>query len=560
LYNFREQFKKNSKGADTFMKKLVSILLLAAMTVSMLTGCGGGAEKSTENKKIVKLAKDVELASMDQCIVTDGLSFEIIAATIEGLYSVDKDGNLIPAIAKDHEVSDDGLTYTFTLRDDVKWSNGEKVTANDFVYAWRRFLNPETASEYNFMGEISGVKNGVAVAAGELPVDELGISAPDESTVIVELERPTPYFLSLMSFPTFYPLNQAFVEEKGDTYGTEPENVLANGPYKMTEWNKGYGYLLEKNADYYDAENVNVDGLEFRVVKDNQTAALEYESNKMDVVKLNAELVNKYKDKEGYTEIEAGYLWYMAPNNKDEVFTNFNARKALQHAINKEFIVNDILSDGSMVADYIIPKGLSTGPNGKDFRVGAKTYSEYDVEKAVEYWNKAKQELGLDKVEVELLFDDSETVKKMAEFIQAELSTNLPGLEVALKAQPKKNRLDLMRDGDYDIGLTRWGPDYADPLTYLDLFTIGNINNYANHESEEYDAIVDSTSKGDLSSKPEERWNAMHDAEEILLDVNAGVTPLYQTGYAYLVDTKVTGIEPHSVGVPFIYKNVKISE
>jgi oligopeptide transport system substrate-binding protein len=542
------------------MKKLVSILLLAAMTVSMLTGCGGGAEKSTENKKIVKLAKDVELASMDQCIVTDGLSFEIIAATIEGLYSVDKDGNLIPAIAKDHEVSDDGLTYTFTLRDDVKWSNGEKVTANDFVYAWRRFLNPETASEYNFMGEISGVKNGVAVAAGELPVDELGISAPDESTVIVELERPTPYFLSLMSFPTFYPLNQAFVEEKGDTYGTEPENVLANGPYKMTEWNKGYGYLLEKNADYYDAENVNVDGLEFRVVKDNQTAALEYESNKMDVVKLNAELVNKYKDKEGYTEIEAGYLWYMAPNNKDEVFTNFNARKALQHAINKEFIVNDILSDGSMVADYIIPKGLSTGPNGKDFRVGAKTYSEYDVEKAVEYWNKAKQELGLDKVEVELLFDDSETVKKMAEFIQAELSTNLPGLEVALKAQPKKNRLDLMRDGDYDIGLTRWGPDYADPLTYLDLFTIGNINNYANHESEEYDAIVDSTSKGDLSSKPEERWNAMHDAEEILLDVNAGVTPLYQTGYAYLVDTKVTGIEPHSVGVPFIYKNVKISE
>ncbi len=538
------------------MKKVTVFLLLLAFTATLFAGCG----KKDSDKTYLRLAEDVDLPSMDQHIATDGLSFEVIAATIEGLYSVDAAGVLIPAIAKSYVMSEDGLTYTFTLRDDAKWSNGDKVTAKDFVFSWRRLLNPDTASEYNFIGEVAGVLNSAAVVAGEKALEELGVVAQDDTTLVVTLDRPVPYFLSLTAFPSFFPLNEKYVTEKGADYAMEATNLLANGPFKMISWNKGYGFILDKNPDYYDAKSVTLDGLDYRVIKDNQTAALKYESKELDVVKLSAELVDKYKTHEAFTQFEAGYLWYMTPNNETEVFSNVNVRKALQHAVNKQHIVDNILNDGSKVADFIVPVNLATGPDGKDFRASAGTFSLYDVAEAQKYWEVAKTELGMADITVELLFDDADTVKKTAEFIQAELETNLPGIHVTLKSQPKKNRLDLMTKGEYEVGLTRWGPDYADPLTYLELFLTGVTNNYPRYSNTDYDALINAAGKGDLSGKPDERWAAMIEAERIFLEDDAGITPLYQSGYTFLVNPKVSGIEPHTVGVQFIYKNVKISE
>lgn len=542
------------------MKKIVVYLMLAAMVVGTFTGCGKTAGPAA-TAKYLRIAQEVDLPSMDQDVATDGLSFEVIAATIEGLYSVDKDGNLIPALAKSYEMSEDGLTYTFTLRDDIKWSNGDPVTAADFVFSWRRLLNPAQASEYNFIGGVAGIKNANQVVAGELPGEELGVVAKDDKTLVVTLDRPVPYFLSLTAFSTFFPLNEKFVTEKGADYASSPENLLANGAFKMVSWEKGYGFKLDKNPDYYDAAKVEIAGLDYRVIKDPQTSALEYDSGKQDVVKLAAELVDKYKTNDAYTQIESGYLWYMSPNNKIEKFANVNMRKALQHAVNKQQIVDKILNDGSLVADFIIPVKLATGPDGKDFRASAGTYSQYDVKLAQEYWTKAKSELGIDSMEIELLFDDAETVKKTAEFIQAELETNLPGVTVSLKAQPKKNRLELMRTGEYEVGLTRWGPDYADPLTYLELFySFENDMNYPHYANTNYDKLVTDASKGELAGKPDLRWEAMIEAERIFLEDDGAVTPLYQSGYAFLINPKVSGIEAHSVGVPFIYKNVKIAD
>ncbi|PKM50774.1 MAG: peptide ABC transporter substrate-binding protein [Firmicutes bacterium HGW-Firmicutes-7] len=539
------------------MKKVIVFLMMMVMIVATFSGCGK-KEEAVEGKYL-RIAQEVDLPSMDQHVATDGLSFEVIAATIEGLYSVDKDGTFIPAIAKSYEVSEDQLTYTFTLRDDVKWSNGDAVTAADFVFSWRRLLSPEQASEYNFIGGVAGILNADKVVAGEVPGEELGVVAQDDTTLVVTLDRPVPYFLSLTAFSTFFPLNEKFVTEKGADYASSPENLLANGPYKMATWDKGYGFRLDKNPDYYDATNVTIAGLDYRVMKDNQTATLEYDSGNQDVVKLAAELVDKYKDNEEYTQIESGYLWYITPNNQTEVFSNVNVRKAFQHAINKQQIVDKILNDGSNVANFIIPIGLATGPDGKDFRESAGTYSEYDVALAQEYWTAAKAELG-DTIEIEFLFDDDGTVKKTAEFIQAELETNLPGIKVSLKAQPKKNRLDLMTAGDYEVGITRWGPDYADPLTYLELYLTGATLNYPNYENAAYDVLVDDSGKGKLAGDAQGRWDAMIEAERIFLEDDAGITPLFQSGYAFLINPKVTGIESHAVGVPFIYKNVKIAD
>lgn len=556
------------------MKKLISLLLILVLAVGMFSGCAkkeddttmettnanGATEATTPTAdKTLRIAVDVDLPSVDQNIATDGLSFEVIAAMIEGLYSMDEAGSLIPAIAKDYTVSDDGLTYTFNLRD-AQWTNGTPVTANDFVYSWRRLVDPTTASEYSFIAEVAGIVNAAAVTAGEKPLTDLGVVAKDDKTLVVTLDRTVPYFLSLTAFAPFFPLNEAFVTEKGTDYAQSPEGLIANGPYKMAEWNKGYGFKLVKNETYYDAAAVEIGAIDYRVIKDPQTSALQFDSNELDVVKLTAELVDNYKDNSAYTQIDASYVWYASLNNDDPIFSNLNARKAFQHAINKENIVANILNDGSSVANFIVPTGLATGPDGKDFRETSKNdYGLFDVAAAQKYWDTAKTELGITETNIEILFDDSETVKKMAEFIQAELEANLPGLTVSLKAQPKKNRLEIMREGDFQVGLTRWGPDYADPLTYLELFLIGGSSNTPNFTNDKYDELVKASSTT-LAADAARRWEAMKEAEDILLDQFAGIAPLYQAGYSYLINPKVTGIEPHAIGTPFIYKNVKIAD
>ncbi len=551
------------------MKKVIAIILMMVMVLGIVgcnnsenngeQGTDGGNQAATEGR-FLRIATDVALPAMDQHVATDGLSFDVITATIEGLYMTAADGSLYPAIAESHEVSEDGMTYTFKIREGVQWNNGDTVTANDFVFSWKRLVDPEVASDYSFIAEVAGIKNASSILAGEADKSELGVTAEDDQTLVIELERPVPYFLSLTAFPTFFPLNEKFVAEKGADYGQTPEDLLACGPYKMIEWNKGYGFKLVKNTDYYDAEAVKADGLEYRVIKDSQTAALKFDSDEIDVVKLSSELVDNYKENEAYQQIDASYVWYIASNNNDEIFSNVNARKALQHAVNKENIVDNILNDGSTVANFIVPTSLATGPDGKDFRETSKNdYSVYDLEMAQEAWETAKSELGISEASIEIVFDDADTVKKMAEFIQAELETNLEGLTVSLKAQPKKNRLELMRTGEYQVGLTRWGPDYADPLTYLELFLTGGANNYPNFENETYDALTISSSTT-LAGEPEARWEAMKEAEDLLLAQEAAIAPLYQAGYSYLINTKVSGIEPHAIGVPFIYKNVQIAE
>ena len=540
------------------MMKYAKFLMIFVFSIVTLAACSGDSESS---EKILKVAKDTELASMDQHIATDGLSFEVIAATIEGLYTLDADGNAIPAIAKSYDVSEDGLVYTFHLREDAKWSNGEPVTANDFVYAWRRLVDPNTASEYAFIMDVAGVKNAASVNAGEASLEELGVKAVDDSTLEVTLALPVPYFLQLMTFPSFFPMNEAFVTEKGADYAQSPDGLLANGPFKMTEWTQGHSFKVEKNDSYYDKDNVNIDGIEYKIMKDSQTAALEFESGNLDVVRLAGEIVDLYKENEAFTLIHEGYLWYIAPNEQVEELQNVNLRQALGRAVNKEQLTETVLNDGSTVANFIVPVTLATGPDGKDFReTSPNDYMTYDVEVAQEYWEKAKQELGIETLTLELLFEDTDSMKKCAEFIQSELQTNLPGLTIELKSQPKKNRLELMRAGDYQLGITRWGPDYADPTTYLDMFITGSSNNYPNYSNEEYDALMNRIGKGDLVYDIEARWEAMKEAEELLIARDAAALPMYQQGNTYLIDQQVKGIETHSVGVPFIYKNVTIEE
>ena len=537
------------------------MVLSTLFVLGLLSGCGGSKEAApTEAKKeavksnIVTIANDVELSSMDTGLATDGTSFEAIASVLEGLYQLDGAGNTIPGMAVKEEISEDGKVRTFTLRD-AKWSDGQPVTANDFVFAWRRLANPKTASEYAYMIGVAGIKNAEGVMSGEKPITELGVTAVDDKTLKVELDYPVPFFDQLAAFPPFYPIREDFYDKYKEQYALTPEAILSNGPFKMVEWNQGANYTMVKNDQYYDADKVKIDGLNFQVVKDAQSAMVAFDQGNVDYVKLTGEMVDQYKESPEFMNTLGGYLWFVSPNQKVPGLENANLRRALALSFDKEQIAEHLLKDGSIAANFAVPVKLAVGPDGKDFRETTPSYLNVDKAKAKEYYEKAKQELGKDKFAYELVFEDTEASKKVAEYLKSEIETNLLGMTINLKQQPKKARLQLMQNGVYELGLTRWGPDYADPMTYLDMWITGASYNYGSWSSKEYDKLIFDTSKGDLTGKPAERWEALKQAEKVCMDA-AAILPVYQTGSAVMIKKDLTGFEFHSVGVPTIYKNI----
>lgn len=552
-------------------KKRILAMAMALAAVMMITACGDadtpaetpgetpaetpGEEPTGEDgDNVLKVQFNVEVASMDPQIATDGTSFEVIAAVTEGLYSVDADGSAIPAMVDTVEKSEDGLTYTFKLKD-ANWSNGTPVTADDFVFAWKRLVDPEVASEYAFIMGVAGVKNADAISSGEVPVEELGVTAEDEKTLVVELDFPVPYFESLMSFPSFLPMNEEFFTSVGDNYGTSPETLLANGPFKVTAYEPAATTIsLEKNADYWDADAVALDGIQYQVIKDSQQTMLSYQNGDLDIATLSGEQVEQFMNDPEFVNVVAGYLWYVSPNQLVAGLENVNIRTGMALAFDKDAIANNILKDGSIPANFPVPTLLATGPDGKDFRETAGTYLETDKAKAVEYFEAGLAELGVTELTYTMLVEDTEASINVAQFLQSEWQTTLPGLTVELQTMPKKNRVERMQAGDYELVLTRWGPDYADPMTYLDMWTTGSSNNYGSWSNAEYDAIIEDAKKGDLALDLEARWEALKDAEKIVMD-EAVIMPVYQKGDAVMVRSGVEGVEFHSVGINRVFKN-----
>ena len=538
---------------ELIMNKVLSLACVTALTVS-LVGCGGDSAGKKEGN-YVTLAKENDVISMNSMYATDGMSLEMIAATIDGLQAMDKDGNVVPALAESYELSEDGLTYTFNLRD-AEWSNGEPVTANDFVFAWNYTItNPKSEYAYLFTKDGACVKNADEIFNDGQDLD-LGISAPDDKTLVVELSTKCPYFLSLMTFPVFYPVNEAFFNETQEKYATTPENLLACGPYQLTSWQQGKSLNLDKNAKYWDADAIQVDGINVNIIAEASTAALDFESGNTDFAKLNSTLVDKYKDSKEYQSFLEGYLWYLQFNFDNPDLQNVNLRKAIGTAIDRKDLVENVLKDGSIAKGGFVPTAFTTGPDGKDYAETGKeyytTYGKDALKEAQGYWELAKKELGKDQITIKLLYEPSDPSKPAAEFIQAQLQ-QLDGLTVEMVSQEKNSRIEKQKQGDFDVVLTRWGPDYADPTTYLNLMVTGNAYNYGNYSNPDYDALMQQAAEADGQA----RWDLLHAAEDKLMQ-DSPVIGLFQVGGATLVKQGVTGIESHAFGVPYIYRNLKV--
>ena len=534
--------------------KTVKVLLTAATAAGMLAGCGSKTDTDT-----FRFASELDIQGMDSTVVDDGMSFNAVHAITDGLTAVNEKGKTAPAIAKSWDVSDDGKTYTFHLRN-AKWSNGDKVTANDFVYSWRKII--KNAGNYAYMLGSGGasVKNADALMElGANATDEqmatLGVTAKDDQTLVVELNNKVPYFTDLMAFPCYYPQNEKFVEKCGKNYGTKPEYTLSNGAYKMTKWIKGNKATFTKNDKYYDAKAVKTKNLEMFLVQDPKTAAQNFDNGKVDYATINSTLVDKYKGKDTFTTFNEGYLFYLQLNFKNDTVANKNVREALAYAINRKDLCENVLKDGSKGATGFIPSQLSTSPAGKDFRDDADKYVSYDQKKAQEYLDAAKKELGTDTITIDLLYGTDESpMDTMAEYLQGSFS-KLKGLKVNMVATVKKDRIyNREANGNFQVVCTRWGPDYADPTTYLNLALTDNSNNYGKYANAKFDALMEQIQKESDLTK---RWDLMIQAEKVMMEDMAYI-PVFEKGAAALKAKNVKGLVVVPVGTPYTFKYVKL--
>lgn len=520
----------------------------------------GGADKAEgTGTSDLNIMLETPVQSLDPQQATDGTSFEVIADYTDGLMQMDADGQAVPAIAETYDLSDDGLTYTFHLRD-AKWSNGEPVTAADFVFAWQRAVDPAVASEYAYMlSDIGQIKNAAEIIAGSKDKSELGVTAVDDKTLEVQLNVPVSYFLSLMYFPTFYPVNQAFFESCGDTFATSPETTLSNGAFTMDAYEPAAtAFHLTKNEDYWDAARVKLPGLNYQVIQDSQQALMSYQTGDLDMTLVNGEQVDQVKEDPEFITIGAGYLWYVSPN-MDAVpeLANLNVRLALTSAIDREAITADVLKDGSAPTYTAVPMQFAAGPDGSDFSEDQAKFSDvcaFDAAKAAEYWTKGLEELGITELTLDMIVDADDAPQKVAQVLKEQWETTLPGLSVNLTVEPKKQRVEDMQNGDFQLGLTRWGPDYADPMTYLGMWITDNPNNYGLWSNPEYDGIIAECTTGDLCTDPEGRWARLYDAEKLVMD-EAVIFPLYTQCNAEMMSAKVSGVEFHPVALNRVYKN-----
>lgn len=549
--------------------KLISLLGLTATSALVLAACGGGNDGETASsesntsgsgsgeEQVLNLIESAELPNMDSAKTTDAVSFTVMNNVNEGLYRQTPENELELAMAEEEpEVSEDGLTYTFKIREDAVWSNGDPVTANDFVYAWTRLATPETAAEYSYM--INGVvKNASAILTGEMEPSELGAKAIDEKTLEVQLEKAVPYFKDLLILPMFLPQNEAYVTEQGDKYATNSDTILYNGPFVLDEWDgTGLSWVLNKNGDYWDKDAVALDTINVDVVKETSTAINLYDTGAVDRITLSGEYVQtKQGDPELKTQPTSSVFYFkfnQERNGEETPLANENIRKAVAMAFDKQAFADTVLQNGSIPANGLVPDSLATDPaTGEDFREQSGDLLSFDPEQAKEYFEKGLEELGVDSISLEILGDDTENAKKSLEFMQAQLTSNLPGLEINLRNVPFKVRLDADTKQDYDIEMAGWGADYADPINFLELFHSENGNNKSSYANEEYDALVESaqTNVSDLES----RWEDMLEAEKILMETG-GIAPIYQRAYSVLEKEYLKDLTTHLVGADYSYK------
>ncbi|MBQ7187036.1 MAG: peptide ABC transporter substrate-binding protein [Ruminococcus sp.] len=535
-----------------FGKKL-SLMIAAAFAMMLLPGCGAD---SAERAKELNMRISTPPTTIDAQLVADTMSSTVVRFFTSTLYEYNLNRELVPALAESSEVSDDGLTVTYHLREGLQWSNGSPITADDFVYSFERLVDPATKSGAVYLvTDCCLIANAVKISKGELPVSELGVSAPDKLTFVIDLEKPCPYINSLISVCTFAPCSREFVNSCGSSYATSPETVISCGPYVLDRYEPLASQIhLSPNEKYYDrSDDITRTGVNLQVIGDAQQAIMCYETGMLDILGVSGELADLAEGDDHLMKFSTAQIYRIDINHNSNRFTqNLNIRRAIAKSIDRESIATNVIRSGYTALERVIPKYFYTDANGIDFAADQQLYAEqmgYDPEKAAEYWQEGLKELGESSASLDFVYSASQA--KIAEPIARQLETNLSGLELKLIPLPDKEWLRRVSVGDkYDIIMDSWVPDYIDPTA---LFTTclgsGDDNMYAGSEFRE---LYDKS----LSASGAERDKILDQAEKQLMD-DVALIPLFSGERQYIVGDGVSGLQVTPTGVEMIITGLK---
>lgn len=540
-------------------KKTVSIAATLITLGLTLIACSSKSGSNSDDKQVLNWSEATELSSIDPSKATDSESFDMLGNSMEGLYRLGKNSKVEPGIASSTKVSKDKLHYTFTLRKGAKWSNGDEVTAKDFVYSWKRTIDPKTGSSYSYL--FDGVANANEIINGKKAPSTLGIKADGKYKLNVTLDKQVPYFKLLMGFPVFFPQNQKVVNKYGSKYGTESKYMVYNGPFVMTNWTgSNLSWKFKKNTDYWDKKNVKLSGINFKVNKSPATAYNLYQSGKSDMSQLSTEQARQLSKKPGFTVEKSGQMTYLEFNQKQLAFKNVKIRQAISLAINRKQLAGKIMGEGTELPTGIVPNGLAEN-NGTDFSKEAKTNDlRHDDAKAQRLFNEGLNEIGQDKLRFTLLGADTDQSKDVTAYIQSQLEQHLGSdkIRVDVSNVPLKTRLSRSREGNFDVVAANWVADYSDPISFMELFTTGNEYNDGSWSNAEYDRLIKAAKTTDAANK-DKRWEDMIQASKILSQ-DMGVSPLYQQNSPEMIRPKVKGLIVNSAGVMYNYKHVHLTD
>lgn len=541
------------------MKKRILPLLLTAAMVAGLAGCGSSAAKettaasdnnqttaesteagSTTGEKILKVQVGPDPETVDPALNSAIDGGNMILHAFEGLLTLDENGQLKEGQAESWETSEDGLTWTFHLRDGLKWSDGTDLTAKDFVYSWQRVCDPNVAAPYaeTVLGMVKGYDEAVA---GD--ITKLDVQAPDEKTVVVNLANPCSYFGELAAFATLNPVQQATVEANGDAWATSADTYISNGPFMMTEWVPGSHITFSKNPNYWNAEAIKLDKLEFELIEDSNAAYSAYTSGEVDMIKdvPTEEIPSLQGNDDFHVEPIIG-TYYVSLNLQKEYFQDARVRKALSLAIDRNYVANTLMQGTYSPASSIVGPGwLDT--DGSSFAENANGGTPYidndNFDANLEEAKKLLEEVGYPNGEgfpqIEYTTNDAGYHKVVAEYLQQAWAAI--GIDLKVNIVEWASFTPMRRNGEFDVARNGWVGDYTDPSNILELFCTTNGNNDGKYTNADFDAAIEDSR---VTTDATTRSADLHKAEDTLMN-DAGCIPIAYYNDFWLQSSKITG-------------------
>ena len=544
------------------MKKRFIVAALAIAGAMALSGCGGsksGGEgtksgdttQTAAGKKILTIQLGPDVESIDPALnsAVDGANYILFA--FDNLLKMDKDGKVVPGLAEKYEVSDDQLTWTFHLRDGLKWSDGSALTADDFVYSWQRLVDPNVAAPYaqTVLGMVEGYDDAIGRpdADGNTTVDpdptKLKVEAPDEKTLIVHMAKPTPYFDKLAAFVSLSPVKKDVVEANPDGWSIDPKTYISTGPFKLTGWEPGSYLMFEKNENYWDVDSIKLDGIKCLLMQDQNATFSAYESGDALMIKdVPTQEITTLKERSDFHIDPILGTYYLDLNTTLDEFKDPKVREALSLALDRKYISETITSGTYTPASGFVSEGV-TDWNGTAWQDNITDKSAYiniddhagNLAKAKELLKEAGYENGVGLPEMVYSTNDASYHKKIAEYLQQ--AWGELGLKVQVNIVEWKSFTPQRRSGNYQIARDGWVMDYNDPSNILELALTGNGNNNAKYSNPEFDALM---SKAATEKDPQTRFGYLHQAEDFIMKDTAMVPLLYYNDF-YLQSDKITG-------------------